>query len=66
MMRLRNSADYIEISKGGYMIDMHPVTESYDMFPPPRVLITHYGLDVLPKTFRGKKTVLGKTIFALC
>jgi len=56
-MLVRDSADYIEESKHGCMIDMYPVNESHELVPSPRVLNTHYRLDVLPKTFRGKKTV---------
>lgn len=62
-MLVRDSADYIEESKHGCMIDMYPVTESHELVPSPRVLNTHYRLDVLPKTFRGKKTVCGKNPF---
>ena len=60
-MLLRGSAEYVKESKGNCMIDVFPVNEIDEtMFPSPRVLNTHYRLDVLPSEFRGKKTVLGK------
>ena len=59
-MLLRGSSEYVRDSKVLCMIDMFPVTKVGDLFPSPRVLNTHYRLDVLPSEFRGKKTVVGK------
>jgi len=60
MMLLRGSADYITDGKVACMIDLFPLKKTEAVFPSPRVLNTHYRLDVLPKAFRGKKTVVGK------
>jgi len=58
-MLLRGSADYITGSKVACMIDLFPLKKTKVVFPSPRVLNTHYRLDVLPIAFRGKKTVVG-------
>jgi len=58
MMLIRESAEYIKDSKAVCMMDLFPVTKSNEIIPPPRVLNTHYRIDVLPKHFAGKKTVL--------
>ena len=60
MMLLRGSAEYIQEAKEVCMIDLFPVTKSEEIMHSPRVLNTHYRLDVLPQTFRGRKTVIGK------
>lgn len=59
-MLLRGSAEYITEAKSVCMLDLFPISESDKMFPSPRVLNTHYRLDVLPDEFRGRKTVVGK------
>ena len=59
-MLLRGSAEYVKESKALCMLDFFPVTKIDTMFPSPRVLNTHYRLDVLPSEFRNQKTVLGK------
>jgi len=58
-MLLRGSAEYIKDPKVACMMDMFPLKKTDAVFPSPRVLNTHYRLDVLPKEFRGRKTVLG-------
>ncbi|KAF6022881.1 hypothetical protein EB796_018807 [Bugula neritina] len=58
MMLLRGSADYITDGKVACMIDLFPLKKTEAVFPSPRVLNTHYRLDVLPKAFRGRKTVV--------
>jgi len=60
MMLLANDTSYIKESKALAMIDAYPVTETEKTFPSPRVLNSHFRLDVLPKAFRDKKTVLGE------
>ena len=62
-MLLRGSAEYIKETKEVCMIDFFPVTKIHTMFPPRRVLNTHYRLDVLPSEFRNQKTVIGKREF---
>ncbi|KAF6036718.1 hypothetical protein EB796_004960 [Bugula neritina] len=57
-MLLRGSAEYIKDPKVACMMDMFPLKKTDAVFPSPRVLNTHYRLDVLPKEFRGRKTVL--------
>ncbi|KAF6036720.1 hypothetical protein EB796_004962 [Bugula neritina] len=57
-MLLRGSAEYIRSPKEACMIDLFPLKKTDAVFPSPRVLNTHYRLDVLPKEFRGRKTVL--------
>ena len=64
-MLLRGSAEYIKQSKMVLMLDINPITECDKVFPSPRVLCAHLRLDVLPKEFRGRKTVLGKTVVML-
>lgn len=61
-MLLRGSANYIAEAKRVCMIDANPVR---DEFPSPRVLNTHYRLDVLPSQFRDRKTVWGKINYFL-
>ncbi|XP_067947800.1 sulfotransferase 1E1-like [Watersipora subatra] len=58
MMLLNGSADYIRASKAVFMVDSSPVAKIDKIFPSPRVLNTHYRMDVLPKEFRKAKTVL--------
>jgi len=60
MMLLQGSAEYINDMKEACMIDLFSPHKAADIFPSPRVLNTHYRLDVLPKDFREKKTVVGK------
>ncbi|XP_067947799.1 sulfotransferase 1C2-like isoform X2 [Watersipora subatra] len=57
MMLLKGSADYISASKTLLMVDACPVGMSNKVFPSPRVLNTHYRIDVLPGEFRKGKTV---------
>lgn len=59
MMLLRGSADYIEEAKVNCMIDLYPAEKCEQVFSGPKVLNTHYRLDVLPKAFRSAKTVVG-------
>lgn len=60
-MLLRNSAEYIKEPKEACMMDMFPLSATDKVYPrgAPRVLNTHYRLDVLPKEFQGRKTVVG-------
>jgi len=60
MMLLSGETSYLQKAKEFAMIDLHPLSTADKYFPSPRVLNTHYRLDVLPKTFRDAKTVLGK------
>jgi len=60
MMLLQGSAEYINDMKEACMIDLFSPFKAVEIFPSPRVLNTHYRLDVLPKDFREKKTVVGK------
>ena len=62
MMLQRGKAEYIKESKEAFMLDATPITEIDKIFPSPRVINTHLRLDVLPKEFRARKTVCGKTI----
>ena len=59
-MLQRGSIEYIKEAKELAMIEAVPITKTNDVFPSPRVLNTHLRLDVLPKEFRGKKTVWGR------
>ena len=59
-MLLRGSAEYVKESKELCMLDFFPVTKLDGLFPSPRVLNTHYRLDVLPSQFRNQKTVIGE------
>ena len=60
MMLLRGSAEYIQQSKVVCMLDTPASADIDTHFPRSRVLNTHYPLDVLPKQFHDRKTVLGK------
>ena len=59
-MLQRGSAESIKEPKELIMLEMVPITKSDKIFPSPRVINTHLRLDVLPKEFRGRKTVWGK------
>ena len=59
-MLQRGSIEYIKEAKELAMIEAVPITKTNDVFPSPRVLNTHLRLDVLPKEFRGRKTVWAK------
>ena len=61
-MLQRGKAEYIKENKDVLMIEVTPITESDEDFSSPRVINTHLRLDVLPKEFRGRKTVCGKTL----
>ena len=58
-MLQRGSAESIKEPKELIMLEMVPITKSDKIFPSPRVINTHLRLDVLPKEFRGRKTVWG-------
>ena len=58
-MLLRDCADYLNEPKVACMADLRPMTEMDKNFPSPRFINSHYRHDVLPKEFRGRKTVLG-------
>jgi len=59
-MLLGNSSDYIDQPKEACMMDLFPLSETVRVFPPgkPKVLNTHFTPDILPKEFRGRKTVV--------
>lgn len=59
MMLVRGSSEYISQSQGHALLDLYPVNKVDEQIPSPRVLNTHYRLDVLPSQFRGRKTVIG-------
>ena len=58
-MLIRNSAEYINESAVNSMIGFTPMSEIVQNYNSPRVFPVHYRHDVLPKEFRGRKTVLG-------
>ena len=58
-MLLRDSAEYLNESKVGCMMDLRPISEINGEYLSPRVINTHYRLDVLPQEFRRSRTVLG-------
>ena len=58
-MLLRDSAEYLNESKVGCMMDLRPISEINEEYISPRVINTHYRLDVLPQEFRRSRTVLG-------
>jgi len=60
MMLIQGSAEYVNLFKEACMIDMFPLSKVDQFIPSPRVLNSHYCLDVLPREFRGRKTVVGK------
>ena len=64
-MLLRGSAEYIQQSKVVCMLDTPASADIDTHFPTSRVLNTHYPLDVLPKQFHDRKTVLGKDKISL-
>ena len=64
-MLQRGTAEYIKEAKDVLMLEAAPITESDKIFPSPRVINTHLRLDVLPKEFRGRKTVWGKIVAVL-
>ncbi|XP_067934467.1 sulfotransferase 1B1-like [Watersipora subatra] len=57
-MLLKGSSTVTQDSKNLSSIDIFPVTKMDEVYPSPRVLNTHYRLDVLPSQFRNRKTVL--------
>ncbi|XP_067947746.1 sulfotransferase 1E1-like [Watersipora subatra] len=57
-MLLNGSANNVTQPKEVVMIDFSPVEKSEEIIPSPRVLNTHYRLDVLPAEFRKGKTVV--------
>ncbi|XP_067947489.1 sulfotransferase 1C2-like [Watersipora subatra] len=57
-MLLNGSADNVTQPKEVVMIDLSPVEKSEEIIPLPRVLNTHYRIDVLPAEFRKGKTVV--------
>ncbi|XP_067945751.1 sulfotransferase 1E1-like isoform X3 [Watersipora subatra] len=57
-MLLNGSADNVTQPKEVVMIDLSPVEKSEEIIPSPRVLNTHYRIDVLPAEFRKGKTVV--------
>ncbi|XP_067947743.1 sulfotransferase 1C2-like [Watersipora subatra] len=57
-MLLNGSADNVKQSKEILMIDLTPMSKNKDVAPSPRVLNTHYRIDVLPPEFRQRKTVV--------
>ena len=61
-MLQRGSAESIKEPKELIMLEMVPITKSDKIFPSPRVINTHLRLDVLPKEFRGRKTIWGETV----
>lgn len=61
-MLIAGTADYITKSKITCMIDVMPPAIIDSLFPKsPKVLNSHYRLDVLPAAFHGHKNVIGKT-----
>jgi len=60
MMLVAGKPSYRKESKAFAQIDICPIIGLDESFPSPRVLNTHYRLDVLPKTFRNGKTVTGE------
>ena len=60
-MLLCDSAEYMEQPKLACMIDLLPMSTIEETFPAgkPKVVNTHYRLDVLPEQFKNRKTVLG-------
>jgi len=60
-MLVNGSAEHIKKSKLYCSIEFCPLSKCDEWFPSPRVLNTHYRLDVLPKEFHGRKTVLGNS-----
>ena len=64
-MLQRGTAEYIKEAKDVLMLGGAPITESDKIFPSPRVINTHLRLDILPREFRGRKTVWGKTVAVL-
>ena len=60
-MLLCGSTEYMEQPKIVCMIDVLPMSEIEKAFPPgkPKVVNTHYTLDMLPEQFKQRKTVLG-------
>ncbi|KAF6022730.1 hypothetical protein EB796_018959 [Bugula neritina] len=54
-MLLRGSAEYIRSPKEACMIDLFPLKKTDAVFPSPRVLNTHYRLDVSPKSLEEGK-----------
>ena len=64
-MLQKGTAEYIKEAKDVLMLEAAPITESDKIFPSPRVINTHLRLDVLPKEFRGRKTVWGKIVAVL-
>ncbi|KAF6019942.1 hypothetical protein EB796_021762 [Bugula neritina] len=58
MMLIQGSAEYVNLFKEACMIDMFPLSKVDQFIPSPRVLNSHYCLDVLPREFRGRKTVV--------
>lgn len=63
-MLIKKSSDYIEQPKEACNMDLYPLSETVKMFPSgtPKVINTHFRLDVLPREFQGQKTVLGKLL----
>ena len=64
-MLLRNSCDYIKEPKECCMMDLFPLSETEKFYSrgTPKVLNTHFRLDVLPKEFQNRKTVLGEIYY---
>ena len=60
MMLARGSAEYVHHPKVACMMDLFPLSKIEQLFDSPKVINTHYRLDVLPSEFHGKKTVLGQ------
>ena len=67
-MLLCDSAEYMEQPKLACMIDLLPMSTIEETFPAgkPKVVNTHYRLDVLPKQLKNRKTVLGKCYHSFC
>ena len=60
-MLLQGSAEYITQTKEAAFFDLFPLSHIDEVFPrgKPRILNTHFSLDVLPQEFKGRKTVIG-------
>lgn len=64
-MLARGSTDYITHPKVACMMDLFPLSKIEQLFSSPKVINTHYRLDVLPQEFQGRKTVLGEIMTEL-
>ena len=65
-MLLQGSAEYISQTKEAAFFDLFPLSHIDEVFPigKPRILNTHFSLDVLPQEFKGRKTVIGMCLMS--